>query len=67
MVDLDREMRNAYLYADVVAARPVGDAMVPLLPSVPTLDRTSRSVFSVYDKPHYVLLSPFSYDMVEVL
>lgn len=67
MVDLDQEMRNVYLYSDIVGARPVGDAMVPLLRTVPILDRTGTSVFRIYDKPHYVPLSWFSFDTVEIL
>jgi hypothetical protein len=66
-IQLDTDMKNVYVYCDIVAARPVRDVMVPLLRTVPILDRSSASVFKIYDKPHYVPLSRFSLDTVEVL
>jgi hypothetical protein len=66
-VDLDSGLNNVYVYCDIVAARPVGDVMVPLLRTVPIMDRQSASVFRIYDKPHYVPLSRFSFDTLEVL
>lgn len=66
MADVNRDMKNIYVYADIATARCVGDTMVPLLRSVPILDRTSTSVFRIYDKPHYVPLSRFSFDTVEI-
>jgi hypothetical protein len=67
-VELDsKEIAVVYVYCDLVASRPVGDVMVPLLRTVPILDRQSISVFRVYDKPHYVPLSRFSFDTVEIL
>jgi hypothetical protein len=67
VVDLDSGLKNVYVYCDIVAARPVGDVMVPLLRTVPIMDRQSASVFRIYDKPHYVPLSRFSFDTLEVL
>jgi hypothetical protein len=66
-VELDSGITNVYVYCDLVASRPVGDVMVPLLRTVPIVDRQSISVFRVYDKPHYVPLSRFSFDTVEIL
>jgi hypothetical protein len=63
----NNEITVVYVYCDLVTARPVGDVMVPLLRTVPIMDRSSMSVFRVYDKPHYVALSRFSFDTVEIL
>lgn len=67
MVDLDRDMKNVYVYCDLVSPRPVGDVSVPLLRCVPLLDRTISSVFRIYDKPHYINLSRFAFDTIEIL
>ena len=64
---MDKDIQDVYVYSNIVSARPVGDAMVPLLRTVPVLDNTMTSVFHIYDKPHYVPLSRFSFDTVEVL
>jgi hypothetical protein len=64
---LDNAINNVYVYSDIVAARPVGDVMVPLLRAIPILDRHSNSMFRIYDKPHYLPLSRFSFDLVEIL
>lgn len=66
-VKMDSDLRNVFVYCDLVASRPVGDVMVPLLRAIPIMDRGSTSVFRVYDKAHYVPLSRFSFDTVEVL
>ena len=58
---------NVFVYCDIVAARTVGDVMVPLLRTVPIMDKTTISVFRIYDKPHYIPLSRFSFDTVEIL
>jgi hypothetical protein len=66
-VDMDSIITNVFVYCDLVASRPVGDVMVPLLRTVPILDRRSISVFRIYDKPHYLPLSRLSFDTVEML
>jgi hypothetical protein len=60
-VKLDSDMKNVYVYCNIVAARQVGDVMVPLQYTVPILNRRLASVFRIYNKPHYVLLSHFSF------
>lgn len=67
LVELDSPMNNIYVYCDLVSSRVVGDVMVPLLRTVPILDRSTASVFRIYDKPHYISLSRFSFDTVEIL
>lgn len=54
-------------YIDIFAARPVGDVVVPPLRIVHILDRTITSAFRIYNKPYYIPLSRFSFDMVEIL
>lgn len=66
-INMDKDLRTVYVYGDIVASRPVGDVMVPLLRSVPILNREGSSVFRKYDKPHYVPLSRFSFDTVEII
>lgn len=66
-IKIDADLKNVYVYCDLVAARPVGDVLVPLLRTVPILDTRSGTVFRIYDKPHYVPISRFSIDTVEIL
>lgn len=66
-IQLDTDMKNIFVYCDIVASRPVGDVMVPLLRTVPILDKRLAPVFRIYDKPHYVPLSRFSFDTIEIL
>lgn len=66
-IELDTDLTNVFVYCDLVAARPVGDVMVPLLRTVPILDKRAITVFRVYDKPHYVPLSRFAFDTIEIL
>lgn len=42
---MDRHMKNVFIYINIVSAHAIGVAMVPLLRTVHTLDRTSSSVF----------------------
>ena len=65
--EMNNTITNVFVYCDIVAARPVGDAMVPLLRTVPIMDKSTISVFRIYDKPHYIPLSRFSFDTVEIL
>lgn len=66
-INLESQTRNVYAYCNLVSPRVVGDVLVPLLRTVPILDRTTTSVFRIYDKPHYVPLSRFSFDTIEIL
>lgn len=68
MVDLDRDMKNVYVYCDLVSPRPVGDVMAPLLRTVPTTaEKTRDTMFRIYEKPHYLPLSRFHFDTLEIL
>jgi hypothetical protein len=61
------EVKIVFVYCDLVEARPVGDVMVPLLRTVPIVEKKPSSVFRIYDKPHYIPLNRFSFDTVEIL
>ena len=63
----EEDIKTVFVYCDLVASRPVGDVMVPLLRAVPIIEKNSSSVFRIYDKPHYIPLSRFSFDTVEIL
>ena len=63
----EEELKTVFVYCDLVASRPVGDVMVPLLRAVPSVEKNSSSIFRIYDKPHYIPLSRFSFDTVEIL
>lgn len=67
MVDPDRDLKSVYVYCDLVASRPVGDVLVPLLRTVPIINKEHFVVFREYIKPHYVALSRFQFDTVEIL
>lgn len=61
IVDLDWEIKNVYVFTDIVAARPIGDAIVPLLCTIPILNRTITSVFYHFDKPPLDTFKPVSF------
>ena len=61
------EVKTVFVYCDLVKTRPVGDVMVPLLRTVPIVEKNPSSVFRIYDKPHYIPLNRFSFDTVEIL
>jgi hypothetical protein len=63
----EEEVKTVFVYCDLVVARPVGDVMVPLLRTVPIVEKKPSSVFRIYDKPHYIPLTRFSFDTVEIL
>jgi hypothetical protein len=65
-IQLDGDMKNVYVYCDIVVSRSVENVMVPLLRTVHILDRQSASVFRIYNNPHYVPLSRFSLYTVEI-
>lgn len=66
-MDLNREHEAVYVYCDVVEERAVGDAMVPLLRTIPTVGRQDPVIHQIYEKPHFVRLSKHSFETVEIL
>jgi len=67
-VDVNEDLKTVFVYCDVVRPRPVGDAMVPLLRTVPLVNKAGEDmVYRIYEKPHYVPLSRFQFDTMEIL
>ena len=60
--DMEDELTSVFVYCNLVAPRTVGDVMVPLLRTVPITEKTSLSILRIYDKPHYMPLSRFSFN-----
>jgi hypothetical protein len=67
VVDLNRAFETVFVYCDLAQPRPVGDVLVPLLRSVPVLDKKKPITFSVFDKPHYIPISRLQFNTVEIL
>lgn len=66
-IDLARDHEAVYVYCDLVEERIVGDATVPLLRTIPLVDKRLAVVHHVYPKPHFVKLSKQSFETVEML
>ena len=67
MMSLHEDFSSVYVYCDLVEQRPVGDVMVPLLRIVPIINKTEDIVHCLYEKPHYVSLSRYQFNTVEIL
>ena len=66
-MDLDQNVKSIFVYSDLVQPRPVGDAVVPLLRSLPPVDKSKDTVHYLFEKPHYIPLGRFQFDTVEIL
>lgn len=64
---LQDDFRNIFVYSDIVRPRIVGDVMVPLLRTVPTDITSANDVHVIYEKPHYIPLSRFQFNTIEIL
>ena len=67
MVDINQDYKSMFVYCDLVTPRPVGDAMVPLLRTLPIIDQQHKVIHAIFDRPHYIPLSRFQFDTVEIL
>lgn len=67
MMELNQDFRGVFVYCDLVNPRPVGDVLVPLLRIVPTGDQKRDIVHRIFTKPHYIPLSRFQFNTVEIL
>ena len=67
MMDLDQSFKSVFVYSDLVHPRPVGDVVVPLLRTLPPIDKTQETVHHLFEKPHYIPLGRFQFDTVEIL
>ena len=67
VMDLDQRVKGIFVYSDLVRSRPVGDAVVPLLRTLPPVDKSKETVHYLFEKPHYMPLARFQFDTVELL
>ena len=56
-IDVNRNLMNFYVYADIVEHQLVGHTQVPLLRIVPTRSTKDSGVTVTYENPHYINLS----------
>ena len=67
LMDLDHKFKSLFVYTDLVQARPVGDKTVPLLRTLPPINKKQYTVHYLFEKPHYIPLARFQFDTVEIL
>ena len=66
-VDVDQNVKSIFVYTDLVQPRPVGDVVVPLLRSLPPVEKRKDTMHYMFEKPHYFPLARFQFDTVEIL
>ena len=66
-MDLDQNVKSIFVYTDLVQPRPVGDVVVPLLRTLPPVDKDKETMHYMFEKPHYMPLARFQFDTVEIL
>ena len=66
-MDLDKNVKSIFVYTDLVQPRPVGDVVVPLLRTLPPVKKELDTVHYLFEKPHYIPLSRFQFETVEIL
>ena len=67
IMDLDQRVKGIFVYSDLVQSRPVGDAVVPLLRTLPPVDKSKETIHYLFEKPHYMPLARYQFDTVELL
>lgn len=69
VIELGSDITNAYVYCDLIQARPVGDTMAPLLRCMPLAqkDKKAELVSTVFTKPYYFPLSRNNFNTLELL
>ena len=67
VMDLDQRVKSIFVYSDLVQSRPVGDAVVPLLRTLPPVDKSKETIHYLFEKPHYMPLARYQFDTVELL
>jgi hypothetical protein len=66
-MDINQDFNSMFVYCDLVSPRPVGDVMVPLLRTLPIADHKRELTHAIFDRPHYIPLSRFQFEDVEML
>ena len=67
IIDLHKDFYSVFVYSDLVEQRPVGDAVVPLLRSVPVIDKKADAVHYNFEKPQYIPLVRHQFNTVQIL
>ena len=67
VMNLDQRVKGIFVYSDLVPSRPVGDAVVPLLRTLPPVDKSKETMHYLFEKPHYMPLARYQFDTVELL
>ena len=66
--DIDfSQSETIYIYCDLVFPRQVGASLVPLLRTIPTIDKTVHDIHKIYDRIHYLQMSRSRFSVVEIL
>ena len=64
--DLEEGFHDLYVYCDIVQARFVVDALVPLLRIVPVEGKDGQRVSKSFERPHYLPVSRREFETIEV-
>ena len=67
IMDLTQNVKGIFVYSDLVRTRPVGDVSVPLLRTLPPINRNQETMHYLFEKPQYMPLARFQFDTVELL
>ena len=67
IMDLNQRVKGIFIYSDLVQSRPVGDFVVPLLRTLPPVDKARDTTHYLFEKPHYMSLARYQFDTVELL
>lgn len=67
IMDLDQRVKGIFVYSDLVQSRPVGDVVVPLLRTLPPVNKSKKTTHFLFEKPHYMPLARYQFDTAELL
>ena len=67
IMDLDQRVKGIFVYSDLVESRPVGDVVVPLLRTLPPVNKSEKTTHFLFEKPHYMPLARYQFDTAELL
>ena len=67
IMDLTQNVKGIFVYSDLVRTRPVGDFSVPLLRTLPPINKDKDTMHYLFEKPQYMPLARFQFDTVELL
>lgn len=65
-VIINQEFKSIFVYCDLVAHRPVGDANAPLIRTLPPIYDRRDIVHHILERPYYIPLKLFNFDTVGI-